>query len=721
MSRWKAVALTTYLAAAVGATGLSTYLDQRFQGQIGLTQSFHPESFRYRPLFRRATSDINLDFLEAQLDLPRRHFAVRWSGVWYLRAAQTVDIYLGADDHAAVRIDDEMVISRRAQRRTRSRRVSLDAGFHRLNITHRQEGGGYHLFIGWAPAGEAARPFDPDTLFPDEPDAGTLTTAARLRAFRTLLPVIWLALPLLLVANVVAASGSSRGRQEPNAAGRESWVILWWVVGIFVLYLATAPVVADLAGQAASVAPIWTPQVVYPIWSRPVLLLFGLSGVAIALFVPAAAWAAALAGRRLRAASLFHRAFVLNLIQATAFVSVWKAFADVVPSRPVFIAWQALVAAIGLVVMHRARQTQGVHAVDRSRPLLIGGLVLLVLLPTLLWGKTFVEDSSGDGNEAFEFSRSLATHQLPYWDLENGHYGFYPQFMLFAYPTQLTFIAIGETEAAQRLPVFFYLLGIYVVLAELARRGRRRLSGTELLLLVGAAVFFLVFHAHHSTYGVTSDLAQPTGVDTFFTFLAASAFYALVARQRAWWAISALFGSMSLAAGVPFALLFLLGHVVAAWPRLRWTALRTHVLDAVVFLVPWIGYQLFVSIYSRFHPLGVTKWSPRNLLDLRFDFDPTTALVFVATFAIVVAVVPCVSLAFVGRRDRIVRMLGVPVIGYLVVLVVFGRVHRAVSMRLRQPDSAFTVATPRGRRGRSSDPEGSHMACRSPQAGGRPA
>ena len=35
---------------------------------------------------------------------------------------------------------------------------------------------------------------------------------------------------------------------------------------------------------------------------------------------------------------------------------------------------------------------------------------------------------------------------------------------------------------------------------------------------------------------------------------------------------------------------------------------------------------------------------------------------------------------------------------------------RAVSMRLRQPDSAFTVATPRCRRGRSSDPEGSRMA-----------
>lgn len=325
--------------------------------------------------------------------------------------------------------------------------------------------------------------------------------------------------------------------------------------------------------------------------------------------------------------------------------------------------------------MYRARQSHGVLPVNRSRPLLIGGLVLLVLLPASLWGKTFVEDGSGDGTEAFEFSRSLATHQLPYWDLENEYYGSYPQFMLFAYPTQLTFIAIGETEAAQRLPVFFYLLGIYLVLAELVRRGRKRLAGSEILLLVGAAVFSLVFHTYHSTYEIISDLAEPTGVDIFFTFLAASAFYALVARQRVWWGIFALCGSMALAAGVPFALLFLVGHMVAAWPRLRWTALRNHVLDAAAFLVPWIEYQLLVSIYSRFRPLGVTKWGPEWLVKLRSELDLTTSLALVATFAVVVAVVPFVGLAFVARRDKIVRMLGVAVIGYLALLVVFSRVH----------------------------------------------
>jgi len=463
---------------------------------------------------------------------------------------------------------------------------------------------------------------------------------------------------------------------EEHSACRKSRVILWLVVGTFVLYLATAQVVARITGQTASTAPVWSAEAVYPTWSQPVVLLFGLSGVTIALFVPAVAWALIVAGGRLRAASLFHRTFGLNLIQATAFVSVWKVFAGAVPPRPIFIAWQALVAAAGLVVLFRARYRTRIPPVDSRGPLLVGVLVLVILLPAFLWGKAFVEDGSGDGTEAFEFSRSLATHQLPYWDLENGYYGFYSHFMLFAYPTQLSFIAIGETEAAQRLPVFFYLLGIYLVLVELVRRRRRRLSWAEIVLLAGAAVFFLVYHAHHSTYELVADLAEPTGVDTFFTFLAASAFYALVARQRIWWGLFALFSSMALAAGLPFAVLFLLGRLVTKRPRLRWIALRSHTLDALAFLIPWIGYQLFVTVYSRFHPLGVTKWALENLFAwYTVHIDPVIALMQAANFAIIVAVVPFVGLGFVLCRDKLVRMLALPVIGYFVLLLLFARTN----------------------------------------------
>ncbi len=461
-----------------------------------------------------------------------------------------------------------------------------------------------------------------------------------------------------------------------NSLSRESMIALWLVVGTFFCYFATAPVVAQITGQAMWVTPVWSAQADYPIGLRLVVLLFGLAGVAIASFVPAVAWALTLAGGRLRAASLFHRAFILNLVQATAFISLWKAFEDGVPSRPIFIAWQALVAGSGLLVMFRASRRDGGRPVDISRPLLIGGIVLLLLLPGFLWGKTFVEDASGDGMEAFEFSRSLATYQLPHWDLENGYYGFYPSFMLFAYPAQLSFISIGETEAGQRLLVFFYLFGIYLVLSELVRSRRRRLSTTEILLLVGAVVYFLVYHAYHSTYELVGDLAEPPGVDIFLTFLATSAFYELVLGHRVWWGLLALFASMATAAGLPFALLFLLGRLFTRRFRFLRAALQGWALDALAFLIPWTGYQLLVSWYSKFHPLGITKWAFENLFHrYAFQLQPMIAVVLAAKFAFVVAVVPLVALAFVARRDKIVRMLGVAVTGYFVLLVVFGRTH----------------------------------------------
>jgi hypothetical protein len=453
----------------------------------------------------------------------------------------------------------------------------------------------------------------------------------------------------------------------------ETKILFWSVAGAFLVYLGTAPVVASLAGESFGLAPVWSARVVYPLWSRPFVLMFGLSGVLVALFAPGVGWAVALAGYRLRAAALFCRAFVINLIQATALLTMWKAFTGTVPSRPVFIAWQALVAAAGLVVMFRSRRRGSARQVDEWRVLLIGALVLLLILPFFLWGKTFIEDASGDGNEAFEFSRSLAKHQLPHWDLENGYYGFYPSFMLFAYPTQLVFRTLGETDAAQRLPVYFYLLGIYLILAELIRSRRRRLFTIEVFLLVGAAVYFLVYNAHHATYELVADLAEPTGVDIFFTFLAASAFYALTTKQRFWWGITAFLGVTALPAGLPFAMLFLVGQLINFRFRLRAADLAR---DALAFLVPWVGYQLFVSLYSHFYPIGITKFAVANLFTrYSFRLDAMLAAGLAAKLALVVAIVPFIGLVFVVRRDRIVRRLGLVLAGYFAILVLFGRTN----------------------------------------------
>jgi hypothetical protein len=180
--------------------------------------------------------------------------------------------------------------------------------------------------------------------------------------------------------------------------------MVWSVLGSFALYLATALAVSRITDQAGWMMAILHPDAFYPPWSRPIVLLFGLSGVAIALIVPAMPWAALLARGRLRPASLFHRSFALNLIQATAFVSLWKASAGHVPPGSVFIAWQMLVAALGLVVLSRGPgKHRAVKILDDSRFLRAGVFAILIVLPTLLWGKTFIENRSGDGTESWVF------------------------------------------------------------------------------------------------------------------------------------------------------------------------------------------------------------------------------------------------------------------------------------------------------------------------------
>jgi hypothetical protein len=463
-------------------------------------------------------------------------------------------------------------------------------------------------------------------------------------------------------------------RSNHHSVVREAKGLAWWVAGIYLVYLATALIVARTTGQPFNQL-LLTPEVGAHAWLQPAVLLFGLSGVAIALIVPAVPWVYVFArSPQVRAASVFHRAFAINLIQATAFVSAWKALAGHVPPRPSFIVWQAMISAIGLLVLWRTQRARPLRAGNR-RTLLLGAAVVLVLLPTLLWGKTFVEDASGDGTEAFEFSRSLRTHQLPYWDLENGYYGFYPEFMLFAYPTQLSFIALGETEAAQRLPVFFYALGTVLVLAELVGGRRRQRSGMQIFLLLGATVYFLAYHGEHSSYEVVSDLAEPTGVDVFFTFLGTSACYELISRHRLWWGVFALFGCMALSAGPPFALLLLLGHM-ARGRNWRVSTLRKHVVTAAAFALPWVGYQLLVGWYSMLHPMGESKWALATLTQ-RYPLGLSAAvgLAVVTGLAWAIAVIPIAGLAFAARRDAIMRMLGTLVIGYVGFLAVFGRTH----------------------------------------------
>ena len=226
VTRRTAVIVGIYLATGLALTTLSRVLDDRLMTETGLVQSFDTGVDDERTaLFTRTAAAIDLAFLEDDADLPRRFFEVRWDGVWHVPDGRQVDVFAGGDDLVAIRIDDELVLERSfaVGTHTTSARVTLDAGLHRLSVHYVQRGGGYSMNVQWAPAGESARPFEPDRLFPVSPEPEQITRNERLLSLRRLVAVFWITPPLLFLLWVGVPPVTRFGRYRMPALGRRGW------------------------------------------------------------------------------------------------------------------------------------------------------------------------------------------------------------------------------------------------------------------------------------------------------------------------------------------------------------------------------------------------------------------------------------------------------------------------------------------------------------------
>ncbi len=140
-----------------------------------------------------------------------------------------------------------------------------------------------------------------------------------------------------------------------------------------------------------------------------------------------------------------------------------------------------------------------------------GVLILCAFAWAFMPGKISIEALEGDATEVRGFAASLAYSALPEWDLESGAWGFYPTFMFVSYPVFFSLAAIGDTEAAVRLPALLFLGVIVLGLADLAGRGRTRRAGGALnvllpMLIVGylalqAGAYYAGYHPFHGDLG----------------------------------------------------------------------------------------------------------------------------------------------------------------------------------------------------------------------------
>jgi hypothetical protein len=288
---------------------------------------------------------------------------------------------------------------------------------------------------------------------------------------------------------------------------------------------------------------------------------------------------------------------------------------------------------------------------------------LAVLVPKIYW-----ENFNLDGIEAFEFGRSLITHVLPHWEIQDGIFGFYNTFVLFAYPNHWFTALFGPLEAAARLPFFLYLFLLFCLVILLVEfTSHRQLSIMEELSIWLGMMLFTVVQTYNTNYEpFFADLAENAATDTLAVVVFLSAIYFLLDLRFYWFGI---FGLMTYLAS-PGGLL-LLGCVAGAI-IISQSQEKLHMLKPVagLLLVGIIVSFLYEVLYNPIIVGGVNnQFSGFNMLR---RFYPPTLTEFNRLNALVFAggVVPVISMFLIRRDDLQQWILAITTLVYFGILYI---------------------------------------------------
>jgi len=286
----------------------------------------------------------------------------------------------------------------------------------------------------------------------------------------------------------------------------------------------------------------------------------------------------------------------------------------------------------------------------------------IALLPKLLW-----EDFNEDGVEAFEFGRSLFSHILPSWEIEGGAFGFYHNYLLFAYPNYWFQSLFGPLEVAARLPFVLYLAVLFSGLVLLVEWGGARALRPfeEGALVLGLAVFAVVMAFNGSYDPFFADIAEPAAPDTLIVVCFLGAAYSLWTERIGWfWT----FGLLTFTSGPNgLLLLALLGAVTVVW----WSSPRRQVLVVAALGAVCVGVGLAYDIAYVPAMLGGTESQYSFVALLRRLFPPSlgnferfNVLIFPS------GILPALSLLAIRRQDAAARALSTLTLAYFGMLYV---------------------------------------------------
>jgi hypothetical protein len=342
-------------------------------------------------------------------------------------------------------------------------------------------------------------------------------------------------------------------------------------------------------------------------------------------------------------------------------------FGPPVTSQTLLLLWLGTTAVSWLVLAYRLHQAADVVCpvagrTDARRMLWMLGAALAgvaFLVPKIFW-----ENFNLDGIEAFEFGRSLTSYVLPHWEMQEGVFGFYHNFMLFSFPNHWFITMVGPVEAAVRLPFILYLVVLFAALMLLIEMGSaRELSAVEEAVLWLGLALYTVVQAFNTNYEpFFADLAEMAATDTLVIALFLSACYSLLSDRQKWFWIFAL---MTCLAGPGGLLLFgALGVVTVIVRPANWVP-RVKAVGA--FILVWIAIGLTYEIfYNQLLLHGINnQFSAKNMLRRLYPPTLTEFVRFNALF-VTCGVIPVVSFLAARRKDAT----GLMVVG--ITIIYFG-------------------------------------------------
>ena len=181
--------------------------------------------FSGAPVLADFSSDVSLNILDDEPDLPWRFFSARWRGFWYVPDPIEIELYGAGDDRLDVWLDGALVVRRTppADMHTQVQALMLNAGVHELRVEYEQHGGVSSLYLAWAPRGARPRPIPADHVFPEWPVADDIRLARRVEWLERIVVFVWSVPAVFAVAFLVRRLSVAGARLESALHEHRSW------------------------------------------------------------------------------------------------------------------------------------------------------------------------------------------------------------------------------------------------------------------------------------------------------------------------------------------------------------------------------------------------------------------------------------------------------------------------------------------------------------------